>query len=358
MTEVLETPPRPRGGLRSRVSLLILPVLALMASTLLLAASALAETVEEFYRGHSITMVIGYSSGGGYDIFARTLARHLGKHIPGQPSIIPQNRDGAGSLRAALYLYNVAPRDGSVIGTFSRSMAIAPLLTGAQFDGTKFTWLGSITNDVSVCITWHTSPIKTWNDMLAKPFSAGGEGAGSDPDIFALLYKNVFGAPIKLISGYPGTSNIMLAMESGEVDGLCGISWSTIKSRRAEWIKSKKINVPIQAALKKDPDLQSVPLVTELARNQEQRQILNLILASQAMARPFAAPPDIPEDRRKALVDAFDATMRDPDFLADADKMKLDVNPVNAATIEAILADLYRTPKDVVAKAAKAISSN
>jgi tripartite-type tricarboxylate transporter receptor subunit TctC len=302
-------------------------------------------------------MVIGYSSGGGYDVFARTLARHLGKHIPGEPTIIAQNRDGAGSLRAALYLYSVAPKDGTVIGTFSRSMAIAPLLTGAQFDGTKFTWLGSITNDVSVCITWYTSPIKTWNDLLTKPFSAGGEGAGSDPDIFALLYKNIFGAPIKLISGYPGTNNITLAMERGEVDGLCGISWSTIKSRHGEWLKAKKINVPIQAALKKDPDLESVPLVTDLAQNHEQRQILNLILASQAMARPFAAPPGIPDDRRKALVDAFDATMKDPEFLADAAKMKLDVNPVNAATIDSLLADLYRTPKDVVAKAAKAISN-
>ena len=153
-----------------------------------------ADSVEDFYRGKTITLAIGYSVGGGYDLYGRLLARYLGRYIPGQPAIVPQNREGAGSLRAALYIYGAAPKDGTVIGTFSRSMSVAPLLTGAPFDASKFTWLGSISTDVNVCMTWGASPIKTWDDMLTKPFTTGGEGAGSDPDVFAQMFKTVFGA--------------------------------------------------------------------------------------------------------------------------------------------------------------------
>src|SRR5262249_31643695 len=162
--------------------------------------------------------------------------------------------------------------------------------------------------------TWNTSAIKSWDDMMSRQFVAGGEGAGSDPDIFALMYRNVLGAKVKLVSGYPGTNNIMLAMERGEVDGLCGISGSTIKSRRADWIKGEKINIPVQAALQKDPDLPNVPLATDLIKNDEQKQILHLLLATQTLARPIAAPPDIPADRKEILRKAFDETMKDPDF--------------------------------------------
>jgi tripartite-type tricarboxylate transporter receptor subunit TctC len=318
---------------------------------------ARADSVEDFYRGKSIVMAIGYSVGGGYDLYARLLARYLGKYIPGQPSIVPQNREGAGSLRAAIYIYNAAPKDGTVIGTFSRSMAVAPLLTDAPFDATRFTWLGSISTDVNVCMTWGTSPIKTWDDMLTKPFTMGGLGAGADPDMFALMFKNVFGAKLKLVSGYPGTNDVALAMERGEVQGMCGLSWSTVKTRHLDWITARKVNIPVQAGLHKEADISDVPGVLELAKTPEQTQIVRLILASQEMARPFAAPPGIPEDRKRALIDAFDKTMKDPDFLADAEKMKADVNPVSAAAIDALLAEVYKTPKDVVAKAAKAIAN-
>jgi tripartite-type tricarboxylate transporter receptor subunit TctC len=327
------------------------------AALALAATSARADSVEDFYRGKTVTLVIGYSAGGGYDLYGRLLARHMGKYIPGQPTVVPQNREGAGSLRAAIYLYGAAPKDGTVIGTFSRGMGVAPLLTGAPFDASKFTWLGSISTDVNVCLTWNTSPIKTWSDMLTKPFTMGGEGAGSDPDSFALMFQNVFGAKLRLVSGYPGTNDISLAMERGEVDGMCGISWSTMKSRHADWIAGKKVNVPVQAGLQKDPDLPDVPLVVDLARDPEQVQIVRLLLASEEMARPFAAPPGIPEDRKRALIEAFDKTMKDPDFLAEAAKMQADVNPASAATIEKLLAEVYKTPKDVVAKAAKATSS-
>jgi tripartite-type tricarboxylate transporter receptor subunit TctC len=321
------------------------------------ASIARADSVEDFYRGKNVTLVIGYSVGGGYDLYGRLVARHLGKYIPGQPSIVPQNREGAGSMRAAIYIYNAAPKDGTVIGTFSRSMSVAPLLQEAPFDASKFSWLGSVSTDVNVCMTWHTSAVKTWDDMLTKPSKIGGLGAGADPDLFALMFKNVFGAKLQLVSGYPGTNDVALAMERGEVDGMCGLSWSTVKTRHGDWLAGHKVNILVQAGLHKENDISSVPLVMDLVKSPEQAQIVRLILASQEMARPFAAPPGIPDDRRRALIAAFEKTMKDPDFLAEAEKMKADVNPVTAAAIESLLADVYKTPKDVIAKAAKATSN-
>lgn len=331
--------------------------LVLVAALVAAASTAKADGVADFYKGHSISLTIGYSVGGGYDAYARLLARYVGRHIPGEPSIVPQQMTGAGSLRAANYIFSVAPKDGSVLGTFSRSMGIAPLLGQAEFDSRKFTWLGSMTDDDTTCVTWNSSPIKTWNDFLSKPSKLGGLGADADPDIWALLYKNVFGAKVQLVSGYPGTNDVTLAMERGEVDGLCGLSWSTIKTRHAEWLSNHSANIIVQAALKKEPEIAAVPLATDLVRNPEQLQIIRLLLASQAMARPFAAPPDIPAERKSALIAAFDATMRDADFLAEAQKLNFEIHPVNAATIDGLLAEVYATPKDVIARAAKAISS-
>jgi tripartite-type tricarboxylate transporter receptor subunit TctC len=315
-----------------------------------------AQSVEEFYRGKTINLIIGYSVGGGYDLYGRLVSRHIGKHIPGRPSVVPQNMTGAGSLRAAQYIYSVAPKDGTTFGTFGRTIATTPLLTPAtaQFDGTKFTWLGSVTNEVSTCVTWHTSPVKTWNDILTKEVAMGGEGPGADPDVYALLYKNVFGAKMKLVTGYHGTNDTTLAMERGEVDGLCGLSWSTMKARHLQWMNEKKLI--IQAALRKQPELADVPLASDLTQDREKLQILKLFLASQEIARPFAAPPDIPAERKAALIRAFDATMKDPEFLAEAQKLNMDINPLNAKGVDDILAELYATPKAVLEKAAQATS--
>jgi tripartite-type tricarboxylate transporter receptor subunit TctC len=317
-----------------------------------------ADSVEDFYKGKTINLIIGYSVGGGYDLYGRLLARHIGKHIPGRPNVVPQNMTGAGSLRAAQFIYSVAPKDGTAIGTFGRTIATTPLLTpaSAQFNGTKFTWLGSITNEVSTCVTWHTAPAKTWNEVLQKEVTMGGEGPGADPDVYTLLYKNVFGAKMKLVTGYHGTNDATLAMERGEVDGLCGLSWSTLKARHMQSMNEKKINVIVQAALKKQPELADVPLAIDLTKDREKLQILKLFLASQEMARPFAAPPDLPADRKAALVAAFENTMKDPEFLAEAKKLSMDVNPLRPKEIDDILADLYATPKDVLEKAAQAIS--
>ena len=335
----------------TRKSFLIVAAVAALASV------AKADSVADFYKGRSVSMIIGYSVGGGYDAYARLLAHYFGRHIPGEPSIVPQQMTGAGSLRAANYLFSVAPKDGSVLGTFSRSMGIAPLLGQAEFDSRKFTWLGSMTDDDTTCVTWNSSPIKTWTDFLTKPSKLGGLGADADPDIWALLYKNVFGAKLQLVSGYPGTNDVVLAMERGEVDGLCGLSWSTIRTRHAEWLTGHSVNIVVQAALKKEPEIAAVTLATDPVSNPEQLQIIRLLLASQAIARPFIAQPEIAANRKSALIAAFDATMRDADFLAEAQKLNFEIHPVSAATIDALLAEVYATPKDVLSRAAKAISS-
>jgi tripartite-type tricarboxylate transporter receptor subunit TctC len=209
---------------------------------------------------------------------------------------------------------------------------------------------------VSLCVSWSATPIKTWQDFISKPSTMGGQGPSSEPDMFARLFKNVFDAPIKLVPGYPGTNEITLAMERGEVDGLCGISWSTVKTRHAQWLKEKKMNLLVQASFKKVPELKDVPLAMDETKDKEKLQILKLILAAQQMARPFAAPPGIPPERKAVLVKAFDETMKDPEYLADAKKLDLDVNPVSGKALDELLAELYATPKDVVKRAGEAIT--
>jgi tripartite-type tricarboxylate transporter receptor subunit TctC len=266
---------------------------------------------------------------------------------------------GAGSLKLANYLYNVAPKDGSTIGIFSRGMAMEPLIGGANvaFDSTKLTWLSSGTNETSVFVTWHTSPVKTWNDLLTKDFTVGGEGSGSDPDVYALLLKNAFGAKLKLISGYPGTADILLAVERGELGGLCGWSWSTLKSRSKKLYDSGEIAVPVQLGLTPHEDLPNVPLITTLTKDPTKVAVLKLIFSRQTMARPFAAPPGIPEERLRALRAAFDATMKDKDFLAEAQKLDLEVRPVSGAEIDDLVANLAKTPAEIRKLAAEASAS-
>ncbi|HEY2137622.1 MAG TPA: tripartite tricarboxylate transporter substrate-binding protein [Xanthobacteraceae bacterium] len=327
-------------------------VLSSMVALIAGGATALGDPVADFYRGRNVTLVIGYTVAGGYDTYARVVARHLGRHIPGNPTVLPQNMEGAGSLRAANYLYVAAPKDGSVIGTFSRGMAMEPLIgtSSTHFDARKFSWLGSGTNEVSTCVTWHESAVKTWADALSKPFTVGGEGSGSDPDIFATMVHNVFGIKLRLVSGYPGSAEVALAIERREVDGRCGWSYSSLKLQRPEWVADKKVNILVQLALKKSPELPDVPLVTDFATTDRQRQILRLVFSRQAMARPFVAPPGIPAERKLALRAAFEQTMADPEFLAEAKERGLEVNPVTGDDIDKLLEDLYQTPADVVAE--------
>jgi tripartite-type tricarboxylate transporter receptor subunit TctC len=324
----------------------------------MMASPAAAQSAADFYRGKTLTLIVGYSVGGGYDTYARVLARHMVRHLPGTPSIIVQNMPGAGSLRAANYLYAVAPKDGSVFGIFSRGMAMEPLIgsSATQYDSRKFTWLGSATNEVSVCATWHTSAVKNWGDMLVKPFTVGGEGSGSDPDIFSAMLRNAFGVKVKTVSGYPGSNEVALAMERGEVDGRCGWSWSSMKATRADWLAGKKVNVVVQLSLNKSPELPHVPIVTEFATTERQRQILQLILSRQVMGRPFAGPPGVPDDRKQALRAAFDATMADAEFRADVTSRGLEVNPVSGIEVDRLMAQLYDTPPEAIAETKAAIA--
>jgi tripartite-type tricarboxylate transporter receptor subunit TctC len=320
-----------------------------------ISGAAHADEVTNFYRGKNISLVIGYTAGGGYDLYGRLVARHMQKYIPGNPTIIPQNMPGAGSLKAASFIYGIAPKDGLTIGIVTRAMATDPLLGESKFDPRKFTWIGSTTSETSVCATWNRSPVKSWTDMFGTTFTMGGSAQGSEPDSFTLLLKNVFGVHVKLVSGYPGGNDINLAIERGEVDGRCGWSWSSIKSQRPDWLRDKKINILTQLALKKHSDMPDVPLLLDFAQNEEQRQIVKLVLASLVLGRPFFGPPAIPEDRKATLRRAFDATMQDPEFLGEAAKLDLEIEPVAAGAVDNLLDELYRTPKSVVDKAAAAI---
>ena len=334
---------------------LIAPLL--LAAVAVAAHPASAQSVEEFYKGKTINLLIGFSVGGGYDLYARVLGRYMGKHIPGNPAIVPQNMTGAGSMRAAQFIFHNAPKDGLTFGTFSRMAAITPLVEPKPlFDSNKFTWLGSVTNDVTTCLTWHASPVKTYKDFLEKPSVFGGQATGSEIDIFTNLHKNILGANVRLTAGYPGTSDIMLAMERGEVDGICGLAWTTVKAQRANWIAEKKVNVLIQNALRGEPDLAGIPMIMDQTNDPEKQKILKLFVATHDFARPFAAPPGIPADRRDALIAAFDATMKDPGFLAETKRRDMDVAPVTAKALSEMLTELYATPPDLLPKAAAAIT--
>jgi len=305
----------------------------------------------DFYRGRTVTVVVGYTAGGGYDLYARLLAKHLGSHLPGHPNVIPQNMPGAGSLKATNYLYSIAPKDGSVIGIFAHGMGSAPLLGEAEFDARKFTWIGSTTKDVMTCVSWKDSPIKSWADLGKRQFLAGGVAAGNAPDIYAKLFRSVFGANIRLATGFPGTAGISLGMQRHEVDGMCGIAWSTLKGEHGDWLRDKSVHVLLQIADQKQPELANIPSALDMAREPWQRAVLEFVIASQTMARPFAAPPGIPASRKAMLRTAFAETMRDPAFLADARKLHLDIAPVSGDEIDAVIASLYATPKDVIARA-------
>jgi tripartite-type tricarboxylate transporter receptor subunit TctC len=333
---------------------------ALGLVTILLAlAPAHAQSVADFYRGKSVQLMIAYTAGGNYDLSARLLARHIGKHIPGNPTVVPQNYVGAGGLRLANFLYNVAPKDGSTIAMLGRGTPMEPLFgnKAAQYDPRRYTWLGTVSDETSLCVSWHTSKVKTFDDLLTTPFVVGGQGPSSDNDMFALMLRNIFGAKIKLVPGYPGGNEINLAMERGEVDGRCGWSWGAIKTTRANWLAKKQINLVLQIALRRAADLPpGVALVMERARNDRERKILQLMFSRQQMAWPFAAPPDLPKDRAAALRAAFDATMKDPEYLAEAKKRKLEVNPSDGATLNKLVEDLFSSPPDVVAATKAAIS--
>lgn len=317
---------------------------------------ASAQSAADFYKGKTVTVYVGYSPGGGYDTYARTVARQIGKHIPGQPTVIVKNRPGAGSMTLANELYNALPQDGTAFGIIGRGIPMEPLFGSdlAKFEPAKFGWIGSANNEVSICVSWHTSPVKTWEDMRTIPMFVGGTGSGADTDTFPRVMNNLLDTKLKLITGYPGGNDVLLAMERGEVEGRCGYSWSSAKSRKADWLKEGKMNVLIQMSTQKHADLPDVPLIMDVAKNEADRAALELIFARQEFGRPFLAPPNVPADRLEALRAAFMATMADPDFLADAKKQDLEIAPVGGKRIGELIANIYKAPADVVQRAKEA----
>jgi tripartite-type tricarboxylate transporter receptor subunit TctC len=330
---------------------------AVAAVVSLPAVLAQAQSPAEFYKGKNVDLYIGYSVGGAYDLYARVLARHLGKHIPGNPTITPKNMEGAGSLRLANWLYNVGPKNGTALGTIGRGTAFDPLLgsKGAVFQADKFTWIGSANNEVSVCVAWKTSGIGKFEDVFGRELIVGGTGQAADTDQFPRVLNGVLGTKFKIVTGYPGGNDITLAMERGEVMGRCGWSWSSVLSTHKRWIDDKSINILVQMSLNKHPGLPDVPLVMDFARSEEQRQIFKLIFARQVMGRPYLAPGGLPKDRADALRNAFARTMEDREFLADAEKSQLEITPVTGEEIDKLVKDLHQTPKAIAAKAAEFI---
>ena len=332
--------------------------LGMLALLPIAASSVKADPVADFYKGKTVRAIIGYSVGGGYDTYTRVLAAHMGKHIPGNPTVVPENMPGAGSLKAANYIYNVAPKDGTVIGTFARGLPMEPLIgnSSTQFDASTFSWLGSISDEASVCVTGADSKVKTWDQAKQINFTVAGEGSGSDPDIFAVMLKNLFDLKMRLVTGYPGTNEMTMAIERGEVDGRCGWSWNVLKQTKGQQLKDGKINVILQLSLHQIEDLPNVPNVMAVTTTEEQREILKLVLARQVVGRPYAAPPGIPADRLAALRKAFDDTMKDPAFLADAKVAGIEIDPVSGVEVEKLIKDIYATPKEDIAQARKVIA--
>jgi tripartite-type tricarboxylate transporter receptor subunit TctC len=313
--------------------------------------AARADPIADFYSGKSVQLVIGYAPGGGYDVYARALARHMARHIPGNPSIVVQNMPGAGSIKAANYLYNIAPKDGTVFGGFSRGAFLDPLLgrgDGVQYVAARYGWLGSISNEVGVCAFRSDSGIATWQDMQTKSYVIGSTGAGADSDVFPTVLRKMFALPMKVVTGYHSAADVVLAISRREVDGRCGWSWSSMMAWNKDLYQSKAVTVAIQLASQKLAELPDTPSILEVAHDADQRAALKLILARQMMARPYVAPPGIPPERLKALRAAFDATMTDPDFLADARRQDLEVRPVSGAEADALIHEVYASPPEVV----------
>jgi tripartite-type tricarboxylate transporter receptor subunit TctC len=313
-------------------------------------AAAQAQEVDRFYEDHDITMVVGFNTGGAYDLYARTLARHMAKHIPGSPNIIVQNMPGAGSVIAANHLYNQSPKDGSEIGLVAGTAALDPLfgLVPTEFDARKLNWLGSAEESVGVCFAWHESNIKTAQDLFDQEMITG--TAGTSSRMMPLALNSIIGTKLKLISGYAGTAGIMLALEQREVDGACGMIYSAVQAERPNWLEDDLVRVVLQFGLNPSDRLGDVPSASEFAKTDEQKQLLELMVGWSIMGRPFVAPPGLPEERVELLRKAFAETMKDPEFLADAAQQRLDVSPVTGEHINEFLDRAYSTPPELIAK--------
>jgi tripartite-type tricarboxylate transporter receptor subunit TctC len=336
--------------------------LRLLAGTIrLLRGAALASVVslgpvtahaQDFYAGKSIEIWIGAATGGGYDINARLVARHMPGHIPGQPAMVPKNMPGGGSLRATNMVASVAPKDGTVIGAPSRAVITMPLLgvDAAKFDANRFNWIGSVVTEDSSCIAWHGSGVRSWDDLMRTKLIVGTSGPGTSTHTYALLLAKLYDAKMELVTGYPGGKEVQLALERHEVDGACG-SYSSLKTQKPEWVRDKLVNFLVLIGQARNPEIPDVPAITEIPQSDETRSILKVVLVPQTAGRPLMAPPDVPAERVAILRRAFDATVRDAKFLDEAARIGLEVRPVSGDEVQKLVAEVYTLPPDIVEKA-------
>jgi tripartite-type tricarboxylate transporter receptor subunit TctC len=331
-----------------------------VASTIvamLVAPAAMAQSsVESFYRGQQVKIVVASGPSGGFDTYARLLARHLGRFVPGNPTFVVQNMPGAGGLRAAGFIAKVAPRDGLTIAAVQGGMVKAPLLglVGADYDSTTLRWIGSLNSEVHTCVAWHTSGIRTLKDAMEKELIVGA-ATGADSELIPMAFNNLIGTKFKVIAGYQDGPRILLAMQRQEVLGRCGWSWSSVVVQHPEWIRDKTINVLVQVPTR-HADLTQVPLAGDAANSDDVRQAIEFLFGHLVMSRSYVLPPDVPAERTTALRDAFDAMVKDKAVIADFAKANHELTPVSGADLNARVDRIYGTPKHVIEKALQAIA--
>jgi tripartite-type tricarboxylate transporter receptor subunit TctC len=331
---------------------------AAAAGCLMLGAAVLPAQAQtgETLAGKTVQLVIGFGPGGGYDLWGRVVAHHIGKHLPGNPTVVPQNMPGAGSFTAAAHIYAIAPKDGTVFAIIARDAALGPLTgaPGARFDPLKLNWLGTPTTETNVCISFKSSQVKTVDDLFTKSLIVGDTGPGTGTRSYPKALSELLGMKFRLIGGFPASSDVFLAMERGEVDGICE-SLDSVRGKRPNWIADKQVNVLFQGGAEPNEELKGVPFILDLAKTVEQRQALEFLYAGQGVGRPFVAPPDMPPTRLKMLRDAFSKTMKDPDFIEEVKKNKLDLEPEDGDHLAKLIAKMYATPKPIVEQVGKLI---
>ena len=327
-------------------------VAAVALAATLAGGPALADPVEDFYRGKTVTILVGFSTGGTYDATARLLARHMPQHMPGKPTMVVQNMTGAGGMSEVVHLYNSALRDGTVIGMTPRAFAIAPFFNDKlQYDGRRFNAIGSTSPEVAIAVTWHTVPVKKLDDAFTRQITVGATAYFDDTGTFPLMVQHLTKARIKLVTGYTGGNEITAALEKGEVDARFAWSWGSIKSRARDWLDQKKINLILQMGAKPARDLPDTPFIMDYVKNERDHNAMELLMAPEAAAWPFITPPAVPKDRVEALRKAFDATMKDAAFVGDAKKIDIEVEPMTGVQMDALVNRVLSFDKSVVARA-------
>ncbi len=329
-------------------------VVALLAT----ASFAMPAAAEDFYAGKQITFVVGAGVGGGYDHQARLVARHLGKHIPGNPGIIVQNMPAAGSMVAANYMYSTAPKDGTAIALIQRGMLLAKLTypSGTRFEIDKFHWLASLNSETATTLAWNaTAPHRTAKDLFEKELIVGGI-VGVDPETTPRLYNSLIGTKFKVVTGYNSTAQIALAMERGEVQGIADFSWSSVKVVRPQWLRDKQVTVLMQGALKNEPELGDLPNALDFVKSPADRKVMELHFTQKTAARPIIAPPEVPPDRLAILIAAFKALATDKDFMAEAEKSRQEISLVSSEEVEKVVKLIVATPPEIAERYARAFA--